>query len=156
MEEGLKNVMFYGTRKAFARPIRCGIIAAITKAGYRAREKYWSSIGFVGRCIPVSFSYSEKTKLKIHEHIRRGFPAKTIEIITGRPANVEISSRIGEKVQDLAIARTPFRTGFRLHKQLRALVQAHALYCGRSKVTREDFEEVRRLTKFMNLDFHQI
>jgi hypothetical protein len=59
-------------------------------------------------------------------------------------------------VQDLAIAKTPFSTRFRLHKQLRALVQAHALYCGRSKVKKEDFEEIRRLSKFMNLGFHQI
>ena len=156
MEEGLKNVMFYGTRKEFEHPVRCGVIAAITKAAYGAREKYWKGIGFVGRCIVVSFSYSDETKLKIHEHIRRGFPVKTLEIITGRPKNVEIPSSIAEKVQDLAIARTPFSTGFRLHKQLRSLVQAHVLYCGRSKVIVEDFEEIRRLSKFMNLDFHQI
>lgn len=156
MEEGLKNVMFYGTRKEFKQPVRCGVIAAITKAAYRAREKYWKGIGFVGRCIIVSFSYSDKTKLKIHDHIRRGFPAKTLEIITGRPTNVEIPPRIAEKVQDLAIARTPFSTGFRLHKQLRSLVQAHALYRGCSKVAMEDFEELRRLSKFINLDFHEI
>jgi hypothetical protein len=56
----------------------------------------------------------------------------------------------------LAIAETPFRTGFRVHKQLRALVQAHALYRGDTRVKIEDFEEIRRLSKFMNLDFHQI
>jgi hypothetical protein len=48
------------------------------------------------------------------------------------------------------------KTGFRLHKQLRALVQAHALYCGRSRVKKEDFEEIRPLSKFMNLDFNQV
>jgi hypothetical protein len=51
------------------------VIAAIMKEAYDAREKYWSSIGFVGRCIPVSFYYSEKTKLKIHEHIRKASPS---------------------------------------------------------------------------------
>nr|MDO8135070.1 hypothetical protein [Candidatus Njordarchaeum guaymaensis] len=156
MEEGLKNVMFYGTRKEFPQPVRCGVIAAITKGGYLAREKHWKSIGFVGRCIPVSFSYSESTRLKIHEHIRNGFPSKMIEIIIGRQMRVEIPSKIAERVQDLAIARTPFSTGFRLHKQLRSLVQAHALYCRRSKVTTQDFEEIRRLSKFMNLDFQQV
>ncbi len=156
MEEGLKNVMFYGTRKEFSKPVRCGVIAAITKDAFKAREDHWKSIGFVGRCLLVSFSYSEFTKLKIHHHIRKGFPSKTIEIITGRATNVEIPSRMAEKVQDLAIARTPFSTGFRLHKQLRALIEAHALYCGRGKVNKEDFEEIRRLSKFMNLDFRQI
>jgi hypothetical protein len=156
MEEGLKNVLFYGTRRDFKQPVRCGAIGAITRDAYMAREKYWRSIGFVGRCLLVSFSYSEKTKLKIHEHIRRGFPARTIQIITGKRTNVEISARIAEKVQDLAIARTPFSTGFRLHKQLRSLIQAHALYCGRSKVRMEDFEEVRRLSRFLNLDFSPI
>jgi hypothetical protein len=58
----------------------------------------------VGRCLLISFSYSEDTKLKVHEHIRKGFPSKTVEIITGRGTNVEIPSGMAEKVQDLAIA----------------------------------------------------
>jgi predicted hydrolase (HD superfamily) len=59
-------------------------------------------------------------------------------------------------MQDLAIAETPLSTGFRVHKQLRALIQAHALYRGDKKVKMQDFEEIKRLSKFMNLDFHQI
>lgn len=156
IEEGLKNVMFYGTRKEFKRPVRCGVIAAITRPAYHAREKYWKGIGFVGRCIIVSYSYSEATKLRIHEHIRKSFPARTIEIMTGKKTQVEIPAKIARRIEALAIAETPFSTGFRVHKQMRALVQAHALYCGRSKVKAEDFEEIRRLSKFMNLDFHQI
>lgn len=104
MEEGLKNVMFYGVRKEFKQPVRCGVIAAITKAAYRARKKHWKGIGFVGRCILVSFSYSDATKSKIHEHIRKGFPAKMIEIIKGRSTRVEIPAKIARRVQDLAIA----------------------------------------------------
>ena len=156
MEEGLKNVMFYGVRKEFKQSVRCGVIAAMTKDAYRAREKHWKGIGFVGRCILVSFSYSDATKLKIHEHIRKGFPAKMIEIITGKRTQVEIPAKIARRVQNLAIAETPYSTGFRVHKQLRALVQAHALYRGDTKVKMVDFEEIRRLSKFMNLDFHQI
>jgi len=156
VEEGLKSVMFYGTQKEFKHPVRCGVIAAITKAAYKARENYWKGIGFVGRCILVSFSYSDATKLKIHEHIRNGFPAKMIEIVTGRPTSVEIPAEIATRVQDLAIAETSSSTGFRIHKQLRALVQAQALYRGDTKVKMEDFEEIRRLSKFMNLDFHEI
>ena len=78
-----------------------------------------------------------------------------IEIITGRRTQVEIPA-IARRVQDLAIAETPFSTGFRVHKQLRALVQAHALYRGDKKVKMQDFEEIKRLSKFMNLDFHEI
>lgn len=156
MEEGLKNVMFYGTRREFDEPVKCGVIAAITRASYNARQNYWKNIGFVGRCIPVSFSYSEETKLMIHEHIRKGFPTKMIQVITGKPTKVDIPSEIAKRVQDLAIAKTPFSTGFRFHKQLRSLIQAEALYSGRTKTTKEDFEEVRRLSRFVNLDFNQI
>jgi hypothetical protein len=155
MEEGLKNVMFYGTQKEFKHPVRCGVIAAITRAAFRAREEHWKGIGFVGRCILVSYSYSEETKLKIHEHIRKGFPAKMIEVTTGRPTRVEIPAKIAVRVQDLAIAETPFSTEFRVHKQLRSLVQAHALYREDRKVKMEDFEEIKRLSKFMNIHFHQ-
>ena len=51
---------------------------------------------------------------------------------------------------------TAFSTGFRVHKQLRCLVQAHALYRGDAKAKVEDSEEIRRLSNFMNLDFHEI
>ena len=156
MEEGLKNVMFYGTQKEFKQPVRCGVIAAIIRAAFCAREQYWKGIGFVGRCILVSFSYSDMTKSKIYEHIRKGFPVKIIGITTGKRTQAEIPAKIATRIQNLAVAETPFSTGFRPHKQLRALVQAHALYCGRSKVKVEDFEEVRRLSEFMNLGFHQI
>jgi hypothetical protein len=104
----------------------------------------------------VSYSYSDKTKLKIHEHIRKGLSGKTIEIMIGKRTQVEIPAKIARRIQEPATEETPFSTGFRVHKQLRALVQAHALYCGRPKVKMNDFEEVRRLSKFMNLDFHQI
>lgn len=156
MEEGLKNVMFYGTRKEFKHPVRCGVIAAITRPAYHAREKYWKGIGFVGRCIIVSYSYSEATKMRIHEHIRKGFPAKTIEIMTGKKTQVVIPAKIARRIEALAIVETPLSTGFRVHKQLRALVQAHVLYRGDTKVKMEDFEEVKRLSKFMNLGFHEI
>jgi hypothetical protein len=156
MEERLKNVMFYGTRKEFRRPVRCGVIAAITREAFAARERYWSIIGFVGRCIPISYSYSKATKLTIHEHIKKGFPPKMLEIITSRRTKVEIPSAIANKVQHLAISRTPFSKGFRLNKQLRSLVQAEALCSRRSVVKSDDFEEIRRLSKFMNLDFRKI
>ena len=102
VEEGLKNVMFYGTQKGFQKPVRCGVIAAITKDAYNAREKHWSNIGFVGRCMPVSFSYSKQTQLKIHELETiphwNGFPSRTIQIINGKPTKVEIPSEIAERV----------------------------------------------------------
>jgi len=78
------------------------------------------------------------------------------EIITGKRTQVEIPAKIAKRIQELAIGETPFSTGFRVHKQLRALVQAHALYRGDTKVKMEDFEEIRRLSKFMNLDFNQV
>jgi len=156
MEEGLKNVMFYGTRKEFKKPVKCGVIAAITKDAYNAREKHWKSIGFVGRCLILSFSYSDKTIRKIHDHIRKGVPPKQIEIITGRSAKVEIPDKIARKIQSLAIASIPVSTGFRFHKSLRSLVEAHALYCGRARARMEDFEEVKRLSKFINLSFNSI
>jgi hypothetical protein len=79
-----------------------------------------------------------------------------IEIITGKRTQAEIPAKVARRIQGLAIEETPFSTGFRVHKQLRALVQAHALYRGDTKVKMEDFEEIRRLSKFMNLDFHEI
>jgi hypothetical protein len=156
MEEGLKNVMFYGTRKEFHEPVKCGVIAAITKDAYKAREYYWKGIGFVSRCIPISFSYSDQTRLMIHDHIRNGFPQRDVDVMMGEPTCVEIPPEIGIRVQELAVGTIPFSTGFRLHKQLRSLVQAEALYNQRTTATTADFGEVMRLSRFMNLGYNQI
>ena len=156
MEEGLKNVLFYGSQTEFKHPVRCGVIAAITKGAFEARQKHWKSIGFASRCLLVSYKYSPNTIRQIHEHIKNGFPQKTIDVIAGKPMDVELPLDIAERVKDLVLAKTPYGTGFRLHKQLRMLIQAHALYCKRTKVKIEDFEEVRRLSRFMNLTFHEI
>lgn len=156
MEEGLKNVMFYGTRKEFREPVKCGVIAAMTKDAYKAREPHWKNIGFVSRCIPVSFSYSEQTRLRIHDHIRNGFPQKIVEVMMGELTSIEIPPDIGMRVQELAVGTIPFSTGFRLHKQLRSLLQAEALYNQRTIATTADLEEVTRLSSFMNLGYNPI
>ena len=41
MEEGLKNLMFYDIHKQFKQPVRCGVIAAIIRAAFCARDQYW-------------------------------------------------------------------------------------------------------------------
>ena len=156
MEEGLKNVLFYGTQTEFKTPVRCGVIAAITTGAFKARQEHWKSIGFVGRCLLASYKYSPETVRQVHEYIKDGFPPKMVSVIAGKPSDVEIPKPIAEKAKDLVLAKTHFTPGFRLHKQLRLLMQARALYCGRKSVIMEDFEEIRRLSKFLNLRFTEI
>jgi len=79
-----------------------------------------------------------------------------LPFLTGRRTQAGIPDKIARRVQDLATAEAPFSTGFGIHKQLRALVQAHALYRGQKKAMMNDFEEVKRLSSFMNLDFSPI
>lgn len=71
--------------------------AAITKDAYIAREKHWKSIGFVGRCLIVSFSYSNQTIQKIHDHIRKGVPPKQI-----RQSHEEIVERVPKGYSKMA------------------------------------------------------
>jgi hypothetical protein len=156
MEEGIKNMMFYGMQREFKKPVKFGVITAITREAYRLRERYWKSIGFVGRCIPVSYSHSEKTQLKIHDHIKHGFPARTIVLLSRKPGTVEIRATEAEEAQKIAKSTKPFSTGYRFHKQIRALCQANALARGSPLVSRQDVEEIKHLSRFININFTPI
>ena len=79
-----------------------------------------------------------------------------MEVMTGEPTNVEIPPELGLRIQELAIGTEPFSTGFRLHKQLRSLLQAEAFHNQRTIATTADFEEIVHLSRFMNLGYNPI
>jgi hypothetical protein len=155
-EEGVENVMFYGNEKKFDRPVRFGIAVSMTAEEFITHRIPWRKIGFLDRCILVTYQYSPKTINMIHDHIAHGFPEREMPLIDHDPVKVEFDGNVADKVMGLVRGQAPFTTGFRFHKQLRALLQAHALYCGRSKVSMADFLEVKRLSKFINSEYREI
>jgi hypothetical protein len=161
IEEGITNIMFYGSERKFDEPIRAGVIFAITKDAFNYRRDYFRSIGFISRCIPVTFSYSDRTIDEIHDYIASGCPvAKSINVMTGGKKSMDVS--IGQKseqkmIKIMAISKKDRNsTGFRVHKHIRTLCKAHAIYSGHKFVTKTDIDEIERLMGFMNYDYTKL
>jgi hypothetical protein len=69
LEEGVLAMSTYATpRMIYAKPIRCGLIAAITSEEFSDRRHKWERLGFLSRMLPFSYSYSTPTVSKIVRH----------------------------------------------------------------------------------------
>jgi len=155
-QEGLDNIVFYGLQKEFPKPVKFGVITAVTQEAYKVRKKYWEKIGFISRLMPISFTYSEATKRRIHEHIAKGSPKHYIELTKGKPRKIEIPKQYAEQIKVTSIAKSPFSTGFRLHKQLRLLAQTNALLNDRNTVNKEDIDKLLDYAKYIGTIFYEI
>jgi len=185
MAEGVKDLKFYGVENTYPYPIKAGFVTGITKEMFDTRIQTWKNIGFLTRMIVVTYSYSETTRLQIHNYIKDGdsferdkTQASLYEKFRLNSIDVTIPSEIAVQVQILATALTnqnaiytmQGRTGrawkmdlkgygFRLHHQLRTLIQGICLYNGkgvRFEVDETDFNKLQSFTKFMNFNFTEL
>lgn len=155
-QEGLDNIVFYGLQKQFPKIVKFGVITAVTKEAYYVRKRYWEKIGFISRLMPISYEYSEATKRRIHEHIARGSPKHIIELSKKRPRKIEIPEIYANQIKAVSVAKSPFSTGFRLHKQLRVIAQTNALLNDRNVVNKEDIDKLLDYTKYIGTVFYEI
>lgn len=192
LAEGIKDLKFYGSSKVFSKKVRGCIITAVTKEIFDKKIIGWRDNGFLSRVVPLTFSYANITQEKIHNSIKNGeylkddYKIKNLENLKLNSLVVEIPENISDKVEILAKSLVnqnksyslsqslddgSFRKynaklskyGFRLHKQLRSLLQGIAVYNQKKitlnktiEVTEKDFNDLYNLSKFMSYDFTQI
>ena len=141
--------------------IRCGLITAIAKEELMDKRHRWASMGFMSRILPVSYSYTMSTVMKILESIvNREYHNEEKEKLKLRKKEkkIELSPKIAEKLLPFSVQFGKARDiyGFRLQKQLQVLLQASALMDDRKTVNNKDLEKVLSLTRYMNLEFNAI
>lgn len=140
--------------------LRCGLITAITPKAYAFRKKYWAEIGFLSRCLPITYSYSKETTEKILNFTLKGeylnFKSNPLKIpkLTDIKLSNEIAIKLKEPVS--AIAQAEKEYGFRKARQFRVMLKANALLHNRKEVTTQDLNEVQKLIAWINLDYKQI
>jgi len=192
LAEGLKDVKFYGVSRVFSKVVVGHLITGVTKEIFERKIINFRDNGFLSRVLPVTYSYSATTKIKIHNFIESGKYLEPLILKSNfsefklNSFNVEIPKSIAEKINLISQHLTDknksyslprfddngnFKSwnvnlskyGFRLHKQLRVLVQGIALYNQKNpnpnknvKVTEKDFEELQELTKYLNFEFTKI
>lgn len=188
LAEGLKEVKFYGSVTEFNNKVSGSLITGVTKRIFENRIKSFRDNGFLSRILPVSYKYSELTQEKIHEYIKNEKYLEPLSLNSDfknfklNSFNVKIPENIADKVKLIAqhivdinktysVSRSNKKKynkkinnyGFRLHKQLRALIKGIALYNlddpnpnNTIIVTEKDFRDLKELKKFINYNFTKI
>jgi hypothetical protein len=168
LEEGIYDItQYFGSGvvniTSLKKPLRFGIATSLTKQIIedRRRQGFWYSTGFLSRFLPVSFSYTREQIEKIREYIAGG--AELVDDIEklslrGKPklvsCNVDDVLCFKEYIDRLAAAS--FTYGFRYTRQFRLMLKAHAMLRGSEKVEPVDIEAVKKLLKWVNLDYNPV
>jgi len=109
--------------------------------------------------IPVSYCYTSADIIDILDKLAQD----KIENI--KPEALKVKSKAIEEAPQIFQRLIPYATsladaervyGFRRLKQFEILLMSNALLNERTEVTEEDFEEVKSLFKWINLDFNPL
>jgi hypothetical protein len=159
IEEGVVAMSTYATSGplAFKKPVKVGLITAITSAEFKDNRHNWKKKGFLSRTIPFSYSYGMNTINKVFESILDLDYMKEQEIKLNIPKQdvaVKLPQKYARSILPsiTMIAEAQETYGFRLQKQFQALLQASALDRARRSVNRSDVDRVLRLMNWVNFD----
>lgn len=158
IEEGVAKINTFFRKKDYNN-LTCGLISGITKKELLDKRHKWASIGFLSRILPISFSYSPATQLKIMDEINKmEFKIEMEKNFKRTPTNIYISKEMAERIQTLTLSIKEAEEiyGFRRQKQLLSLVLANAQKNDRIEVTQEDVDTIARLSNYINLDFNTL
>jgi hypothetical protein len=159
IEEGVAAMSTYATSGlvTFKKPVKVGLITAITSDEFNDNRHNWKKKGFLSRIIPFSYSYGMNTINKIFESILDIDYMKEQQIkmtIPKQDVAVKLPERYARSIlpSTTMIAKAQQTYGFRLQKQFQALLQASALDRGLRVVNRLDVDRVLRLMNWVNFD----
>lgn len=160
MEEGVFNIGFHNSNRQF-NGLRCGIITAITDGVLRDHRRNWERIGFLSRCMPVSYSYAPNTVSDIFSYLQQEdyHEEKEIKINTSKnKKSVEGDDVLFQQLEKYArgFGQCTNTYGFRYQKHFQVMAKANALKNKRNKVTQEDIDKVIQMTRYINLDQVQL
>jgi hypothetical protein len=161
IEEGVINIQtFFHRAPPYKYPVRCGIITAIAKEEFEERKDYWGKLGFVSRCLTITYSHSWETQhkvreflaedLKEHEPIIWQFPEAKQEITIPEI----IKEQLIEWIETSPAVRKSY--AYRLQIHLQRLMKARALANRREVVSEEDYERVMSYSKYINFNYNEV
>jgi len=162
IEEGIGSVHTFAQHWDGKDFVKCGLISTIAEPDLLRKSRRWYEMGFLSRAIPLTYGYSPSTKVKIYKHIAtsndiRNTSLKTIWL-PNAPLRVHQDKSLNTKLIELAMETEKWEKvyGFRRLEQLQTLLMANALKNVRTKVTKEDFDKIMELSKYINLRFEEI
>lgn len=169
MDEGIIEIQTFATPVKLKRPIKAGVIACLAKDEFEWRKYYWSSIGFLSRFLPVSYSYSEEINRQILETIYREQKANLKHLyefhngVVKLPANIarRLNPQVKITVSGMATGRekegqVKKLAGIRMQKHFQRMIKAAALSKGKEVVDEEDLREIITLSRYINLEYNEL
>lgn len=156
-------------RKAF------GFIMCTTPEDLGDKRSVFRSLSFLSRPLPFTYRYSHNLRRKILSFIaeeEHNAPERYV-IKREERAEVRLAKKYSDELNTLALIlakriekvashpKTVFEgdnelCGIRAKENLMTFLKAIALYHGRTVVNDKDFEELKRLYRFMNFGFRNI
>jgi len=161
VEEGVASYSTYAGRRSSEKPVKCGIITAITDEELDDQRHSWGRLGFLSRIVPFSYSYGMESVKRVFDSILGldYLEERSIELqIPKVDKIVKLPRRYAEAIlpSTATIAQAQKTYGFRLQKQFQALLQASALERGRTIVDLKDVDRILHLMNWVNFDVHPI
>lgn len=162
IEDGVKSIHTYAQHWEGKSAVKCGLIVTIAKPDFLSKSRRWGAMGFLSRCIPLTYGYSSATKVRIYQHIATAqsltkLPKKHIWL-PPRPVTIKQDPKLNLKLIELSMDFEKMEKvyGFRRQEQLQTLLMANALKNKRLQVTRKDYNKILELSKYINLSFKEI
>jgi hypothetical protein len=151
LEEGIYKISLGNREEINLEGRRGSIMTATTRASYNQNKKEWESMGFSSRFLMVSYEYSQQTISEIMQLLasENGKIKKPLKL-KGRLTEVTASEEINLRLKEAS------NNSLRMFQMLMTLSKCNALLDGRDKVLIKDIEEIKRLSKFFNLDYKEI
>lgn len=164
IEEGIVEIQTAYMRKKFDVPVNCGLITAITTEAYLENWRRWKNIGFLSRCLPITYRYSDTTQEKIRDQIARlehtfcplslRFPSEKKRIRMPWDIGRAIKEYSKKTIEPQIKAKE--MTGFRMQRHLQRLAMARALAQDREAVDWSDYHKIKEYSKYINLNYNEV
>jgi hypothetical protein len=160
-EEGVKDLSDYHLEFRSERPIKAGLITAVTKASYGEFAIDWKRSGFLSRLLPFSYDHSPSTQETIMDFIERREPDLIHKVklkIKRNPHKVEMPGHLLRQLRayEEMLGKSSGSTPYRHQIQLIGLTEALAILRDEKEITQEDIDIIAHLCRWMNYDFNAI
>jgi hypothetical protein len=155
MEEGETSTSDAGGRESWTGFPRIGVLTALTPELFHTKRGHWRKTGFLTRFLPISFGYSDRTVLKIHDSISKGMsipPPEPVKV-PAKPIRISIGPLLSKEVamHAASLGRTMKTYGFRYQKAMRALAMASAYERHSKEVERVDVDRIIDWSDFFTM-----
>jgi len=177
-QEGMKKYHTAKIHLDLESRISYGFIMCTTPEDIGDKRSMFRSLAFLSRVVPFTYKYSDDMRREIlnfvteEEHnekqryIMDREEKKTITLPRKYADQLNILALVlAKRIENVSAHRKTIFTqsgnvdelcGIRAKEELATLLKAIALYNGRDVVVQEDFDELRRLYKWMNFKFYDI